>query len=450
MPWDTAFEGSPPESQDHGRGGERIRETKTTARARLAVQHNVGDATVTTGYTDDGRHNPGSAVAFYGGTEAAPRPTTLWKPDGTALSTIPAGSVNLGSTDRGRLWVDEGGAVPVLRYYSSHFSGRTWMATQPPINALINGGFSVWQRGGGVTTCVAGATHPLTGSLGTYTADRWFVQPVGGNPTVQPGGGFRTPLALLVNGVAGVTECWVGQRIESADIVRIRNIMNGSADALMTFSFRIANSSGAAITPQYRVDYPAAASDTFSAVTNAIAATNLTAVADGGNVYQTVTIDLRNLSANIGRGIQILINLGALVTGSVVLYEAMLETGGDRSLYTSSRFGDELLMCQRYFQKTHLYGTPAGQNFGNAGAFAIQGSTCSNWELYPTMRTTPFVTTYNTNAADALFDNDTGGADGAVTIPATGTANGDSNVTILAPGAITDRYSGHLSADAEL
>src|SRR3990172_9476962 len=108
--WTSTFTGTPAEAEDHGRGGQRIRETRSEVLARLQPEHDAGNATTGTGYADSARHSQGSARAFYGDSI----PTQLLRPDSGGAAQGPTGfSAALdAAADRGRLWVDESGGAP--------------------------------------------------------------------------------------------------------------------------------------------------------------------------------------------------------------------------------------------------------------------------------------------------------------------------------------------------
>ena len=104
--WSSNFEGPTPGSQidtvdDTDLGSdldEIINQRMKAIRERANVEHDWSDSSIDGAYSELGRHNPGSARAFFGTTA----PTTLWKPDGTAGADT-AGTPGL---DDGRLWVD--------------------------------------------------------------------------------------------------------------------------------------------------------------------------------------------------------------------------------------------------------------------------------------------------------------------------------------------------------
>lgn len=87
--WDATFETTPTGASSPAAGDDRIRELKENLRVRLAHEH--AWAVGAPGYTVQGLHRMGSAIAYY----QASAPTT--RPDGTTALT---------TADAGRLFID--------------------------------------------------------------------------------------------------------------------------------------------------------------------------------------------------------------------------------------------------------------------------------------------------------------------------------------------------------
>lgn len=445
--WDSTFNASPPESQDHGRGGERIRETRAEARLRLSPEHNAGDSSLGTGYSDDGRHNPGSARAF----ATATRNTTLKASDGTNNAQGPGGfsGAIAASTDKGRLWLDESGTAHVLRYVTGDATLR-WGAHQPFENLLMNPGFQVWQRDTAAVACTAGSN--------TYRADRWYVRPTGANPTVQQDVSItfapdnRSAQTLRVNGIAALTGVVIGTRIESALARRIYRVGGD-----VTFSMKVKNNNGAGVS----INIPTLTVSTANVVNNFAATTVLTgptnlssgAIADGTIGQLQATVDL--LGAANDNGLQLEVSFSfsaAFAAGNFHVAEAILEYGSDRSVYLEPPFDRELARCQRYYVKTFDYAQPPVQNSGtNAGAIRTKVDANStggaNWRFPTSMVRTPTITTYNPTAAASTWD-DIGGVGTAVA--AAGATGQNGTYIELTAGSNNTWFEIHASADADL
>ena len=126
---------------------------------------------------------------------------------------------------------------------------------------------------------------------------------------------------------------------------------------------------------------------------------------------------------------------------------------GKATPFEHRSFGEELALCQRYFNKSFPYATAPAYNAGTSNA--ISGPAASNtaydnilqWWLTVKLRASPTVTLYNPYASNTNFGMS--GADG----PAAGTYSiGENNVSIRdnGGGAGGTNLQIHATADAEL
>lgn len=366
--WDSTFNNTPPDTENHGLGGQRIRETKDETTRRFRLEHDVADIDV--GYTnDDGRHSPGSARLFVENVA----PGNLQRPDGggppTRLATGASVAIT-GPRDEGRMWVDTGGTPNAIRYLTSGTPNR-WSAVQGYKNYLMNGSFQVWQRNpNSAITCPAG--------VATFTADRWFITPVGpANCTVQhstspafAGGTLNCNSVIRINGIANLNSVELGTRIEAKcmwPMIMPRIPTAGNVN----FSMRVKNNgTGVDITPTLRV-WSANAPDDWSA-----AALQLTVpfglIANNAESYISTTFDASAIVNNLN-GLQFVVTFvgaGPMAAGSIHVSEAILEPGTHRSNFIQPDFDTELRECQRYYEKTYDYSvTPSdglADNYANA------------------------------------------------------------------------------------
>lgn len=240
-------------------------------------------------------------------------------------------------------------------------------------NAWINGGFEIWQRGTGSTSCPAGSR--------TFLADRVWVNPAGAAVTQQRSTsvptGARSRYSLLLTGATSVTTCSVGQRIEAASIPPIKRSI--------TITAKIWNGSGADFTSSLLLGTPAA-SDNFTTVTNRLTQSLQTCT---NNAWTTVThtVDVSGYT-NIDNGLQVEIQLPspALSTGSKTVNIAEISVGPGTA-FSPLPVSLDLMRCQRFFNN----------NFGDAVyfMFSAPGATYAHhftlqWPV--PMRTTPTIT----------------------------------------------------------
>lgn len=380
--YNTTFRDSPPESEDHGRGGLRIRDLKDVVRRRLSPEHNVGNGTIATGYTDDGRHNPGSAVAFRG----VGLPTQLLRPDATSSTGNPsvgssasAFSATLGQADLGRVWVDQSGGADVFRYLQdTTTTPDQWPTVQGFNNHIMNGGFQIWQRNTSFS-CPAAAE--------TFTADRWYVNPTGATMPVARSAvpsGFATPRrgarGMVLTAANLITSFIVGTRIEADNVHRLRNV------GFLNFSARILNNAtGVTITPTFTIR-TADASNNFGAVTLANTQA-LPAIASATEAYVSHAFDSSAFANFNGLEIELSFAVGGggfTGAGSVLIGEVILEWGRSRSHFVEPPFDLELRQCQRYFEKTTPYATVPVAGAAVLGALVIKAdSTGTAWRTAP-------------------------------------------------------------------
>jgi hypothetical protein len=259
------------------------------------------------------------------------------------------------------------------------WNGLTWngvgdIHTVPTKNIIFNSAFAVWQRGTSSTNCPAGSV--------TYLADRWFVLPSGASVTQEQSTSVSSPrstYSLRVNGAASVTSCVVAQRLEAID----------TPQETMTIQARIYNDTGAPITPDLVVDTPSATDDWTTSTNRLTQALQACPDASWTQVYYTFTT---SGMTDIANGVQIGIDFGALTTGYVLVTQVQVERGASLTTYRAPPIGDELMRCQRYFERIGPFAIDAALAFGMMfSATSFYGTT---W-FKQTKRITPGITIVN-------------------------------------------------------
>jgi len=268
-------------------------------------------------------------------------------------------------------------------------------------NRIINGAFDVWQRG----TSFTSPTNI------TYLNDRWFVGVAGSSPAsaVQVTGPAGFQYALQVTGAAGNATIQINQRIESVNTydlvgqsVAIQAVIQVSSAQTVQWGLYRPNSkdnfnSLSLIT-----------SDTWSATTTA---TRFTATA-------------ANMPAQVANGLMLLLspnNGGAFTSGTITVTGVQLEVGSAATPFERRLFGQELYLCQRYYQV--LFDQLVYEGTVNGGAFpvnnialpvpmrasptasitALGGSNASNLQLNHAAATTLRVQCEAVNTGSAFF-----------------------------------------------
>ena len=256
-------------------------------------------------------------------------------------------------------------------------------------NRIINGGTAVDQRN-------AGAAQTFTaGAALAYSVDRWYGYCTGANVSGQRiTGATAGQFYYRFTGAASVTAIGFGQRIEqlnSADL----------AGTTATLSVDLANS---VLTTVTWTAYYATTADTFGT----LASPTRTQIATGTfTVTSTVTRYSTNISvpAAATTGIEIVLSVGAQTSGTWTIGNVQLEPGSVATPFERRSYGQELALCQRYYETgsfAHLgYGT-TGIGVGSWSSFA------ATKRAAPTMALTPF--SYTNASGSASTNVTTAGA----------------------------------------
>lgn len=314
------------------------------------------------------------------------------------------------------------------------FFGPFLGATSARKNLLINGGFSIWQRG----------TGPIT-SAG-FLADRWFVYNAGGSTfsmqrlpttTVSDDGPRQSPYYMaftnVTSGGLSTSVCQVFQKIES---------VRPTANRTVSFSMWVWSSTGK-VAVDIQQNFGVGGSTT---VTGILAKTfNIT---PSTWVRIEATVDMPSIvGKTIGTDDYIIVvvyldagssfdsKTGGLgnQTGSFYLNQAQLEIGNAVTPFEIRSPGEELALCQRYYQE--VYGT---FRLYQSSAAANQYMVPISW--YP-MRTLPTPT------------GPTGGTVSNVTTTALGIASeshGSFQTTATAVAATIVNINRMFTLDAEI
>ena len=262
-------------------------------------------------------------------------------------------------------------------------SGTVIMGSSFLRNRLINGDMGVYQRGS-----VAATTS------GAYTLDRWFVTPTGATVTVtQSTTTIPTGFAdsLNVAGAASVTNVSVRQRIESV------NTQDLASGVIVTVSGRIYQSTGSAVTTATIALAAPTALDNYTSTTSAATTYTLPSIP---NATWTTFSNTFTLTTSCVNGLQVTIALGTgLTTGSFNLTGVQLEVGSVATPFERRQYGQELALCERYFQ---LWGSGTNSSENGLGLSGVCISTTTALITAPfrtVMRGAPTITVSNTLTA---------------------------------------------------
>lgn len=324
-------------------------------------------------------------------------------------------------------------------YHASGLFGPSLFA-----EALVNGSFLVWQRGASSTSATAGSR--------TLRADRWYTNPTGAAVTVARTAttptGAVSPYALLVTGATSVTTCIVaGQRVESYLMPYVKTTV--------TISALVKNDTGASLTLSLLLGTPTGA-DNFTTVNNRLTQ-SLTAIADTASQRVSYTVDISGYT-DINNGLQVEFQApsGALNAGtkSITITEIQIDRASSFTFFRFRPFPDEILRCQRYYNKTFDYGTVPASAVGFTGTIGMRQDDANNcaifWSHGP-MRSTPTITTFNPSAAGTGCRNTDNTGTKALVSSSGGTNNSYAVFSATDPvGPEQQTYHVHMTAEAEL
>jgi hypothetical protein len=388
--------------------------------------------------------------------------------DGTRLQLINPRSVDLGTTVTGTLPIANGGTGATT---VAGALANLGLVTQPTYrNRLINGDFNINQRA--ATSTTAG---------GTYIADRWSLSSSNANITHSL---FSTAnltpnptagrLTATTGTAAGAANFW--GLVQSIEGTLVADLRWGTASAsTITVSFWLRSS----ITGTFGVAIR-------NSAINRSYVTSVTQNVAGTWEYKTVTIPgdqsgtwLTTAAAGIivhitaGAGTNFLTTANTWTAGNFLgptgMTNAMatngntfdvtgvqVESGSVATPYEFRPFTSEILLCQRYYFTSYIYGTAPGAASASNGSYRVVGNDPSNglfmssrWPV--SMRGTPGVVIYQplTGALSNLRNTQTGASVGLST-GIVADANGLYVATSAGGFAANALYECHVVATADI
>jgi len=283
---------------------------------------------------------------------------------------------------------------------------------------FINGGMVIDQRNTG--SSVSSGVGAIT-----YTVDRWYVYATGAAVTAQRITSSNTAFtnALRVTGASGNTATIVGQRIEVQNSYDL-------AGKTVTLSFYAASS--ASITLTWKAFYAGAAND-FTTQTQSNTGTQATT---STLTKYSATFTLPS-AATTGVSIEFATSGSAFTSGSIDITGVQLELGSVATPFERRSFGQELALCQRYYEIISSVNTTIYYQASNNFYFSLQ---------YAYKRTSPTVTFASTTSNIAIYS---GG--NTVTFNGTYSTEGINNVSsgiscITSTAVFTGGQAGRLQA----
>ncbi len=319
------------------------------------------------------------------------------------MSTLQATNLKHASSASNNIVLDSSG--------NATFAGTAVPASSFLRNRIINGNMYIAQRATSAT--VTAGTGVPTASTGYPAVDRFFAYSTGANVTAaQVSGSGSNRNLFRITGAASVTAVGVGQRIEALNSYDL-------AGQTCTLSVDLANSLLTTVT--WTANY-ATTTDTFGT----IGTPTKTQIATG---TFTVTSTLTRYSVNISvpaaatTGVEILLTVGAQTSGTWDIGNVQFEAGSAATPFERRQFGQELMLCQRYYEANINTNAGLGTATGFSGSVTSGGNYYVSTSYLVQKRAAPTITLYNANLASfpsaAVI-----AANGTTSFLMSGTANG--------------------------
>jgi hypothetical protein len=223
-----------------------------------------------------------------------------------------------------------------------HGANPSWAAISRK-NVIINGAGQVYQRA---------AAYTLVKDTYGIACDRWYGMATG---TAVSAGTFEQYPAAISGGYSKTGFYFNGVTLTGTGILYLRYRMEAKDAAYFmnntaSFSCRVYHNVGSAINYTIYIR-KADAADNFSAVT-AISDSGAISVAGAAQSLSYLGIAMGDCSNGVE--IEIKIECGAITTKGFIITDCQFELGSVATPFEFRPYGQELVLCQRYFQKSYL------------------------------------------------------------------------------------------------
>lgn len=254
------------------------------------------------------------------------------------------------------------------------FSDNSQISTAQSLgmrNRIINGGMAIDQRNAG-----ANLTFTAAAAL-AYSVDRWYGYCTGANVIGrQVAGTGANQYMYRFAGASSVTAIGFGQRIEQLNCYDMAN-------TTVTLSADLQNS---LLTTVTWTAYYANTADTFGT----LASPTRTQISNGtftvSNTMSRYSTNI-NIPAAANTGLEIVLSVGAQTSGYWNIGAVQLESSNTATPFERRLYGQELTLCQRFYQQSN--GDINGRGYIGGGVFHFP-------IMFPTvMRTTPTASVTN-------------------------------------------------------
>jgi hypothetical protein len=335
--------------------------------------------------------------------------------------------------------------VAAFNYLTQSSASSTYTPLSSPVtsykNKIINSEFDIWQRG-------------TTFSAGGYTADRWLLQVDGSSATravsqqtLTLGSitGYESAFFLRYNqSVAGSSATFniLDQRIED-----VRTL----AGQVVTVSFWAKADSSRTITSSIQQSFGSGGSSEVAGLVsgNINITTSWTRYSYTGTL---ASISGKTIGANSYAALRF--NFPLNTTFTVDIWGVQVERGSIATEFEQRFIGDELRMCQRYYEKSYDLTTVPGTSTDIGALLAVSPGNVNrvfaSIQLRVSKRGQPTYTIYSTTGASGNMRDLTAGADKAVSLSTSAGENGVGIVTTAGITASSNTVAFQYVANAEL
>lgn len=231
----------------------------------------------------------------------------------------------------------------------------------------------IWQRG----------TSYTSPTYLTYTSDRWFVA---GSATTSLSRSTDVPTGYQYSlSTTGTTSQAIGQRIES---VNTQDLVGQS----VTISFWLKQTTGAGAGAVGVSIYFPTVVDNYTTITQIGSTTNLTTTSSWAQYSVTFT----SMPAGVANGLEMFALSTSSSSTTFLITGVQLEVGSVATPFERRQYGQELLLCQRYYEQ--LSSTGGFNAIGGAGVF----TTTAQFRPYVTYQTKRASPTFTSSAASTF------------------------------------------------
>ena len=307
-------------------------------------------------------------------------------------------------------------------------------ATRPFLNRLINGGMTIDQRN-------AGASVTINATSNTYVMDRWRCRGETSDGVYTCQQVSEAPVGFKNS--AKITVTTADASVDATKIYGFQQLIEGfnfadldwgTASAKpITISFWVRSS----LTGTFGGGLTNGASNRSYPFTYTISVANtweqksITIAGDTSGTWASTNTTALRLNYNIGAGSDNIGTAGAWnsdndfsATGAIDIINTLsatwqitgvqLEVGSTATSFDYRPYGTELVLCQRYFEKSYQQGVALGASGqGNTGQtfFVGTGNTLAGSDKIPnttfmvTKRTAPTINTWSTNGTANTLAN---------------------------------------------